>query len=63
MQDPGRFLTLEDVRARVALSRSEIYERVKEGSFPRPLKLAVRKAVWVETEIIAWQVEQIEARA
>lgn len=59
MQDPGRFLTIEQVAERVSLGRSEIYDRVKGGRFPGPLKLAAKKSVWVESEVIEWQLAEI----
>lgn len=62
MQDPGKFLRLEEVTVRTALSRSEIYKRVQEKTFPPPLKLAARLSVWVEREVIEWQNQQIGAR-
>jgi len=41
----------------VGLGRTAIYDRIKEGSFPKPVKLG-RASGWVESEIQAW----IEAR-
>ena len=62
MDDPGNFLRVEQVSERTALSRSEIYKRVEGARFPKPIKLAARLTVWVESEVIAWQREQIESR-
>ena len=39
------------VRARTGLSRSTIYLKVSEGSFPRPISLSARSVGWVESEI------------
>ncbi|MEW5993336.1 MAG: AlpA family transcriptional regulator [Candidatus Zixiibacteriota bacterium] len=53
-----RLLRLPEVERRVALKRSTIYRRIKEGSFPKPRKLAVNVSVWPESEIDRW-VEQV----
>jgi len=46
-------LRLPVVRARTGLSRSTIYLKVSEGSFPRPISLGARSVGWVESEIDA----------
>lgn len=38
----------------VGLSRSTIYAKVAEGSFPRPIKLGKRAVGWRESDIDAW---------
>jgi prophage regulatory protein len=47
-------LRLNDVRQRVGLSRSTIYERVREGDFPAPVQLGPRAVAWPSDEIDAW---------
>ena len=42
------------------LSRSSIYQRISEGSFPEPISLGARAVGWLEHEIQAWIEEQIE---
>jgi prophage regulatory protein len=56
-----RFLALPDVSQTVKLARTELYERVKKGTFPKPVKLG-RRSVWLQSEIAAWMREQAEAR-
>lgn len=53
-----RLLRRPEVENRTGLSRSTIYELVKEGRFPRPVKLGKRAVAWRESDIAAW----IEAR-
>ena len=55
-----RILRLPDVKARTGLSRSTIYLRVSEGTFPAPISLGGRATGWVEAEIDDWVVERIE---
>ncbi|SDJ15162.1 helix-turn-helix transcriptional regulator [Lutimaribacter saemankumensis] len=42
------------VEARTGLSRSTIYDWMKRGEFPKPVKLGARLVAWRESEINAW---------
>lgn len=53
---------LPEVRARCALSRSEIYRRIAIGEFPRPIKLGERASAWAAHEVTAWITARIAAR-
>lgn len=55
-----RILRLPAVMARIGLSRSSIYLRIKEGSFPKPISLGVRAVGWLESDISDW-ISQREA--
>ena len=54
-------LRLPDVKATTGLSRSTIYMRVAEGTFPRPVGLGGRAVGWLEAEIQDWLRRRIEA--
>lgn len=54
-------LRLPIVKARTGLSRSTIYLRISEGSFPRPVSLGGRAVGWIESEINDWVDQQIDA--
>lgn len=54
-------LRLPAVKARTGLSRSTIYLRVAEGTFPKPVSLGGRAVGWVEAEIQEWLERQIAA--
>lgn len=54
-------LRLPAVKARTGLSRSTVYLRVAEGTFPKPVSLGGRAVGWVESEIQQWLEQQIEA--
>ena len=58
-----RFITMEQVRGRVALSKTEIYRKIKAGLFPKPVPLGPRKVAFVESEVAAWIEERLKARA
>ena len=54
-------LRLPTVKARTGLSRSTIYLRVAEGSFPAPVSLGGRAVGWIEAEVNDWLIRRIEA--
>ena len=54
-------LRLPNVKASTGLSRSTIYLRISQGTFPKPVKLGGRAVGWVQTEIQEWLQQQIEA--
>ena len=46
-------LRLPVVKSRTGLSRSTIYLRIKEGTFPSPVSLGARAVGWPSTDIDA----------
>lgn len=54
-------LRLPAVIERTGLSRSTIYLRVSQGSFPKPVSLGERAVGWLESEIQTWLQCRIEA--
>ena len=54
-------LRLPAVKTRTGLSRSTIYLRMAEGTFPNPISLGDRAVGWVEDEITDWLDGRIEA--
>ena len=59
---PIRFLRLPEVQARTGLSRSTIYVRVEQGTFPRPVSLGSRAVGWIEAEVEAWMRQRVAER-
>lgn len=49
-----KFLRRPDVEARCAIGRSTIYDWMKRGEFPQPVKLGPRAVAWRESDVIAW---------
>lgn len=47
-------LRMEDVTRIVGLSRSTIYGRMAEGTFPRSLQVSERAVRWRSADIAAW---------
>ena len=57
-----RFIRLKEVLAICGKSRSSVYDAIKKGNFPRPVKLSGRTTAWVKSEIQNWAQECINAR-
>lgn len=57
----SRLLRLPEVRTITGLSKSTIYARISEGSFPKQISLGPRLVVWVESDIHNWIDEQVLA--
>ena len=56
-----RFLRLKEVLAICGKSRSSVYDAIKKGDFPKPVKLSGRSSAWVASEVEQWAVECIRA--
>lgn len=58
---PQRFLSLRDVLGRLTISRSLLYELIKDPvrPFPAPVHIG-RRSVWVEGEVEAYMREVVE---
>lgn len=50
-----QFLRLPDVVSMIGWSRVTIHRAVREGRFPKPVKLGARSIAWPESEIAEWQ--------
>jgi prophage regulatory protein len=57
----NKFLRLPQVKATTGLSKSSIYARISEGTFPKQIPLGPRLVVWVESDIQNWISEQVSA--
>jgi len=55
-------LRIPDVKKRTGLSRSTIYLRIAQGTFPKPVCLGDRPAGWLEAEIQEWLQGRVQAR-
>ena len=54
LTDQDVLLTRREVERRTGLSRSTIYRKMSDGSFPVPLKVSARAVRWRESEIRAY---------
>lgn len=49
-----KLLRRPEVEALTGLSRSTLYDWMKRGAFPQPVKLGTRLVAWRESDIAAW---------
>jgi prophage regulatory protein len=54
IQSEPTFLRRRQVETRTGLSRSTIYQYVKDGAFPKPIPLGARAVGWLESDIRDW---------
>ena len=54
MRQPDRIIRLDTVRDRTGLSRSTIYRKIAEGTFPPQIRISVNGAGWRESAINCW---------
>jgi prophage regulatory protein len=47
-------LRLPKVKSLVGLSRSSIYLKISQGTFPKPISLGERAVGWLESDIQSW---------
>jgi prophage regulatory protein len=51
---PDRILRIRTVIDRTGLSRSTLYRRIDQGSFPKQVRISERCVGWRESAIEAW---------
>jgi prophage regulatory protein len=49
-----KLLKMEEVLEITTLSRAHLQRMVKDGTFPKPLQLAIRRSAWKQTDIQEW---------
>ncbi|WP_316859097.1 AlpA family transcriptional regulator [uncultured Cohaesibacter sp.] len=54
MSQPDRIIRLKTVLDRTGLSRSTIYRKMAEGTFPSQIKISIHGAGWRESEVNHW---------
>ena len=55
-------LTIEEVVERTRLSKPTVYKLIRQGDFPRQLRLCANKVAWLEGEVSDWIAARAEAR-
>ena len=56
-----QFLRLRQVELQVGLKRSSIYQRIKDGDFPKSYPLGPRAVGWLAEDIDGWIESRIRA--
>ncbi|RUW41354.1 MAG: AlpA family phage regulatory protein [Mesorhizobium sp.] len=57
-----RFISMDEVLDRVSFSKTHIYRKIANGSFPRPVQLGSHKVAFLEREIEDWMIDRLAAR-
>ena len=57
-----RFLRLPEVLEMTGMGKTFIYDRMKEGTFPKQIQLGSRTVVWNEQEVIKWMEDRMASR-
>lgn len=60
---PDRILRLKAVLNRTGLSRSTLYHKVQDGTFPKQIPISTRCAGWRESAINDWMKNPMFYRA
>ena len=55
-----RFISIKEAVERICLSKTELYQRLRAGTFPKPVALGPKKVVFLESEVEAWMRARIE---
>lgn len=54
MPDTDRIIRIRTVLARTGLSRSTLYRKINEGTFPKQVQVSIHGAGWRESAINRW---------
>ena len=57
-----RIIRLRTVLSRTGLSRSTIYRKIAEGTFPPQIKISINGSGWRESEIDRWIADPVAWR-
>lgn len=63
MPEPDRIIRLKTVLSRTGLSRSTIYRKIIEGTFPAQIRISIHGAGWRESDINRWVANPVGWRA
>lgn len=54
MDANDRIIRLPEVLEKVGLKKSAVYKLIKEGDFPKQVKLGKHASGWIEADVQAW---------
>jgi prophage regulatory protein len=57
-----RFLRVRTVVEMVGLSKSTLYARIRDGSFPRPIQIGAQTVAFLESEVFDWMKDKAAKR-
>jgi prophage regulatory protein len=56
------FLRRPEVEQLTGLKRTRLYELIKAGEFPKPVRISDWAVAWIASEVAAWQAIRIASR-
>jgi prophage regulatory protein len=59
MRDDDKLLTMSNLKDFVPYSKPTIYQMIREGRFPKQVRLGPNRVAWRRSEVLGW----IEERA
>ncbi|MBT9573686.1 MAG: AlpA family transcriptional regulator [Pseudomonas umsongensis] len=49
-----RFMRLDEVLHTTGLSRNTVYRRIREGTFPKQVRIGPNSVAWRQSAIVKW---------
>ena len=59
---PIVFIDLPEVERRTGIRKTRIYELIREGRFPKSVRVSLRASRWCAAEVEAWQRARLAER-
>ncbi|EKO3819893.1 AlpA family transcriptional regulator [Vibrio harveyi] len=57
-----RFMRLQEVKEKTGLSKSAIYNKIKDCEFPASVPIGSRTVAWLESDINKWLEWRVQVR-
>ena len=57
-----RFLRISEVLQMTGMGKTFIYDRMRDGTFPKQIQLGSRTVVWNEQEVTKWMADRVASR-
>ncbi len=56
MKNNYNYLRVKDLTKKLNIGKSKLWSMIREGKFPKPIKLGARTSVWLEDTVDNWMV-------
>ena len=54
-----RFIRMEELKRKTGKSRAGIYDAIRAGEFPPPIRIGLRASAWLSDEIDVWMAARV----
>lgn len=54
IEEIDRLMRLDEVLHNTGLSRNTVYRRMREGTFPKQVRLGPKSVAWRQSDIVKW---------